>query len=281
MYKLTLYFVIGVLLFFSPLEAPALEGKLNINSATTKELEMLPFTGKGRANAIVKYRQKNGSFESLEELLQINDIGPSTFEAIKPYLVLRGTSTLRHQNGVSGTPNSQAKENTGANSSFRVLPRIITQPGEIMLLPDQLYYDTLVNFLHNADQRIDVAMFLFKTTKARKNRPSEIAEELAAARKRGLEVNVTLEESGYDESINRENGRTAKDLKDNGAQVHFDTRGTTSHMKIVIVDQRFCFVGSHNFTHAALALNHEFSVLIDSPALAAELLRYIKTLQAD
>ncbi|MCK5194474.1 MAG: phospholipase, partial [Desulfobulbaceae bacterium] len=67
-------------------------------------------------------------------------------------------------------------------------------------------------------------------------------------------------------------------LRKHGITVLFDSIKTTTHTKLVIVDQRFSFVGSHNLTHSALAYNHELSLLINNRQLARELTDYIETL---
>ena len=64
-------------------------------------------------------------------------------------------------------------------------------------------------------------------------------------------------------------------LRKNGIPVSLDSLDVTSHMKVVVIDERFCFIGSHNMTHSALGDNHEFSLLVDSRELAAELAEYI------
>lgn len=266
-WAIALFLFAAALTLYNPPTAHALNGQLNINSATAEELQLLPFTEKQRARSIIIYRQKNGPLEALDELLQIPEIGPSTFEAIKPYLKLTGASTLDKK--------ITTRPDTAKKYAFKVFPRIPTQPGEVMLLPDQRYYDTLTSFIRNADRQIDLAMFLFKTTDSPKNRPAAIANELIAAQKRGVHVRVVLEKSGYDEKINKINRKIAGKLTKNKVKVQFDSKNKTSHMKLVVVDNRFCFIGSHNLTHAALTYNHEFSVLIDSHVLAQELQQFI------
>ena len=49
--------------------------KVNINTATIAELEALPGIGPAKAEAIVKYREANGNFKSLEDLTQVKGIG--------------------------------------------------------------------------------------------------------------------------------------------------------------------------------------------------------------
>ncbi|WP_241230011.1 ComEA family DNA-binding protein [Thermosipho globiformans] len=60
--------------------------KININEANEKQLEKLPGIGPTKAKRIIEYREKNGKFKSLNELLNVNGIGPKTLEKIKNYL---------------------------------------------------------------------------------------------------------------------------------------------------------------------------------------------------
>lgn len=149
---------------------------------------------------------------------------------------------------------------------------------EISLLPDKIYYTTLIDYIRKAEKSIDVAMFLFKTTRSRKNKPRLLIKELIKARKRGVVVRVILEKSDYADSVNKENERVAQTLQANGILVLFDSIKTTTHVKMVVIDRKYSFIGSHNFTHAAFYYNHEMSLLIESPKVASEFIDYIKTL---
>ncbi len=57
--------------------------KVNINTATEKELATLPGIGKGIATRIVEYRKAHGGFKSIDELKKVKGIGSKKFEAIK------------------------------------------------------------------------------------------------------------------------------------------------------------------------------------------------------
>lgn len=61
---------------------------ININTAGVAGLDQLPGVGPSLAQSIVAYRDANGPFESLEELLLVPGIGPRTFEAIRPFITL-------------------------------------------------------------------------------------------------------------------------------------------------------------------------------------------------
>jgi len=61
--------------------APA--GPVNINTATAAELEALSGIGPKTAEAIVEYREANGPFEGIEDVMAVPGIGEGTFEKIK------------------------------------------------------------------------------------------------------------------------------------------------------------------------------------------------------
>ena len=66
--------------------APA--AMVNINSAGVDELVTLPGIGKAYAERIVEYRQKNGPFKKVEDILNVRGIGEKTFDRIKDRLTL-------------------------------------------------------------------------------------------------------------------------------------------------------------------------------------------------
>lgn len=75
--------------------ATRIEGKLNINTATVSEFTLLPGIGPSKAAAIAAYREGNGSFESLEDLINVKGIGRRTLQKLEKYLKLDGESDLR------------------------------------------------------------------------------------------------------------------------------------------------------------------------------------------
>ena len=155
---------------------------------------------------------------------------------------------------------------------------IPVQAGTVRVLADAAYGETLASLIANAGKRIDIAMFLFKTSPDRDTRPAKLIRDLVAARQRGVEVRVILEYSSYDPTLNQTNQETAQALKKGGVAVFFDSPSRTTHAKLAVIDRRYCLVGSHNLTQSALKYNHEFSLLLDSPALAEEILAYMETI---
>ena len=56
---------------------------ININTATPEELQSLSGVGETRAKAIIEYREKNGKFQTIEDIKNVSGIGDSTFENIQ------------------------------------------------------------------------------------------------------------------------------------------------------------------------------------------------------
>ncbi len=147
------------------------------------------------------------------------------------------------------------------------------------LLRNQEYAEALMQGIGNARESVICSFYLFKTTDARGNEPRRIAEELIRARKRGVAVTVILEGGGgAKDSLTADNRRTAALLARGGVKVFFDSPRTTTHNKVVVIDGRYVFIGSHNLTQSALEHNNELSVLIDSPELAAQVKAWLDLL---
>lgn len=64
-------------------ENEAVTGKVNINTATSSELQTLNGIGEAKAKAIIEYREKNGNFEKIEDIKNVSGIGDSVYDKIK------------------------------------------------------------------------------------------------------------------------------------------------------------------------------------------------------
>lgn len=149
-------------------------------------------------------------------------------------------------------------------------------PAQITLLRNSDYAPALMEGIREAKKSIVVTMFLFKMTDSPGNLPRKVAEELVRARGRGVEVTVLLEQNDRPgESLNDDNRTTAQFLKRGGVKVFFDTPRVTTHVKAVVIDGRWVYLGSHNLTQSALRHNNELSLRIDSRELAAEITGFL------
>ena len=69
---------------------PAPTGKININTATAQQLTALPGVGEKLAARIVEYRQKQGGFKNVSELMNVQGLGEKNLARIQAYLTTSG-----------------------------------------------------------------------------------------------------------------------------------------------------------------------------------------------
>lgn len=63
-------------------------GQINVNTAGLEELETLSGIGPVKAQAIIDDRNKNGAFESADDLDRVKGIGPATIEKIRDKITI-------------------------------------------------------------------------------------------------------------------------------------------------------------------------------------------------
>jgi len=63
-------------------------GAVNLNSASSSQLDSLPGIGPAYAGRIIEYREANGGFKSIEEIQNVKGIGPKTFEKLRDLITV-------------------------------------------------------------------------------------------------------------------------------------------------------------------------------------------------
>ncbi len=61
---------------------------VNLNTATTEQLDRLPGVGPKTAALIIEYRQKNGGFKKVEDLMNVRGIGEKSFLRLRPLITV-------------------------------------------------------------------------------------------------------------------------------------------------------------------------------------------------
>ncbi len=236
--------------------------RININKANARELQTLPYIGKQRAESIVKSRQQIGRFRRLTDLVGRKLIGQETFKAIENRISLHSAPSPGDLKPISIT-----------NIHINGLK------GEIFLLENKNFARVLTAKIMEAKESIRIVTFLFKTSTNKYNYATQLAEELIQAGRRGVQVEVILEQSDYSHSLNESNGFTLRHLKKNGIKVRFDSIKRQTHTKLAIIDDKYTFIGSHNLSHSALGINNELSLMIESKKIAKKSMNYFRSIK--
>jgi len=89
--------MLSVLLLAGVVAADSGHGVVNINKATSEQLQMLPRVGPALAGRILEFRKENGEFHSIDELQAVRGVGERSLETLRPYLSLDGETTLKEK----------------------------------------------------------------------------------------------------------------------------------------------------------------------------------------
>ena len=78
-------------------QTPPAGQQVNLNTAAAADLQKLPGIGAAMAARIVDYRQKNGGFKKVEELMNVQGIGEKRFLQIRSQLTVTSTTDTTRQ----------------------------------------------------------------------------------------------------------------------------------------------------------------------------------------
>jgi HKD family nuclease len=144
--------------------------------------------------------------------------------------------------------------------------------GEVLFGQD--YQQSLHKHLSQADSSITMAMYFICSNFEDDNNPiNQLLDDLVKAQKRGVDVKVVLEGSKL--ALSRQ---AYQFLKENGVDVYFDTAAHVLHIKSIVIDNRYVFIGSANWSRSAIERNYEATYFTESLKEANELTNYINSI---
>ena len=154
---------------------------------------------------------------------------------------------------------------------------LLHRPGaNITVINDRDYASVAMELVEAANKSIYLVVYVLKYDPGDPIDPvNDLVWALGNACERGVAVNVILEGEV-------ELNQAAFDyLSGVGANITYDAGGVRTHCKLLIVDELFVLVGSHNWTESAMSYNHEASVLIRSAEIARLEIEYFNELWAE
>lgn len=72
----------------TPKPAATAAAPVNLNTATAEQLATIPGVGPRMAERIIEYRQKNGGFKKVEDLMNVSGVGEKSFLKMKPLITV-------------------------------------------------------------------------------------------------------------------------------------------------------------------------------------------------
>ena len=66
------------------------DGRIDLNTATLEQLQLLPGVGETIAQRILDHRNEIGRFKAVSELLDVNGIGATKYKELEPYVKVGG-----------------------------------------------------------------------------------------------------------------------------------------------------------------------------------------------
>jgi competence protein ComEA len=64
------------------------DGKVNINRATKEQLMTIPGIGEAKADSIIAYRETNGDYAAIEDIMNVSGIKDGLFQSMKEYITV-------------------------------------------------------------------------------------------------------------------------------------------------------------------------------------------------
>jgi competence ComEA-like helix-hairpin-helix protein len=98
---------------------------ININSADSAQLQLVPGIGPSTAEKILQMRKSYGAFKSVNDLMAIRGIGPKRLEKMRKYLTV----------GKSATPAANATQPANCPECTKTKPRAPTKPAATKKAP--------------------------------------------------------------------------------------------------------------------------------------------------
>ncbi|HVN72205.1 MAG TPA: helix-hairpin-helix domain-containing protein [Desulfomonilia bacterium] len=102
MKKMTTFIAVMFLVFVAAhaSQAAVIWGQVNVNTASYNELLKVPYINGEIAHYIIEFRNANGPFKSVDDLLKVEGVNKKTLKEMRRYIVLEGKTTIERLEGL-------------------------------------------------------------------------------------------------------------------------------------------------------------------------------------
>ena len=154
------------------------------------------------------------------------------------------------------------------------------------LLLNKEYVKKVIPYLKKAKQEVIISAYMWCCNPQKYySLPCKMLSTVLELVKKGIKVTVILDKDIKSDSqcnlVTSEIFKHTLLRKYDNLKIYFDSPVVRSHQKLVLIDGKYSFIGSHNITQSAMKYNNEVSVFIKSEKIFNKLKNYIKNIIKD
>jgi phosphatidylserine/phosphatidylglycerophosphate/cardiolipin synthase-like enzyme len=160
-----------------------------------------------------------------------------------------------------------------ATAPALVIPYTLTDCANLILVRDYQYTAAVTGIIGLAAHDLLILQYQFRASHRPSKEMQSILDAIRAAADRQVNVRILLNHPHQTRHRETSHGRLYDELKHPNVIIRHHDSAQVLHAKLLIADERYILLGSHNLSEAALSTSLNASVIIDAPTLALRMLR--------